>query len=367
LTGACLAWIVCSRTVRLRLGNLVLVVALMVAGGALRWWPSPPADATMRVAMIQGNVDSTADPFSMGYAASVTAMHLGETIMALATWRTSGQAMPDMIVWPENSTDTDPTQDTFTNDLVTDASDLAGIPILLGVISLGPGDDERQTSALWWLPGQGPVARVDKRNLAPFGERVPLYSILGKIVPMTQRVGRQSVPGTKPGIFHVELAGRPLTIGNVICFELAYDQTVYDTVRNGAQLMTVQSSNVSFEGTWQPAEQFAITRVRAMELRRWVVVTTTASLSGLIDPHGKVIDETHEGQAAFRLYTVPLGSGVTPGVYIGPWLEGLVSALAGAGVLFGTIQALRRRRPRPQLAAQTDRVDATTNPQGDLT
>ncbi|MCL2783158.1 MAG: hypothetical protein FWD80_04200, partial [Propionibacteriaceae bacterium] len=41
LTGACLAWIVCSRTVRLRLGNLVLVVALMVAGGALRWWPSP--------------------------------------------------------------------------------------------------------------------------------------------------------------------------------------------------------------------------------------------------------------------------------------------------------------------------------------
>ena len=345
LTGAALAWLAASTTWRRRLPPLALAFALLLSGGLLRFWPAPANDdGQLRVAMIQGDVDSTADPFSMGYPRGVTAMHLGETIMALATWRTSGTPLPDMILWPENSTDTDPAYDMPTDNMVNDASLLAGLPMLIGVISLGPGDDERQTSALWWLPGQGPVARADKRNLAPFGEFVPFYQILSKVVPMTQRVGRQTVPGTGPGILPVQLGdGTPLTIGNVICYELAYDSTVYDTVRNGAQLITVQSSNVSFFGTWQPAQQFAITRVRAMELRRWVTVATTSSLSGLIDPRGQVIDVTDEATAAFRLYTVPLGSGVTPGVIIGPWLEGGVSALAGAGVLLGLITTLRRR------------------------
>ena len=340
LCGAALAWAVSSQLLRWRIGTLSLVLALMLSGQLTRLWPAPFDDSTVRVAMIQGNVDSTADPFSMGYAGSVTAMHLGETIMALATWRTSGTPMPDFVVWPENSTDNDPSQDDFTNALVTDASELAQVPMLVGVISLGPGADERQTSALWWLPGQGPVARVDKRNLAPFGERVPMYGILGKLVPMTQRVGRQSVPGTKPEVFNVQLGGQPLTIGNVICYELAYDSTVYDTIAHGAQVMTVQSSNVSFAGTWQPVQQFAVTRVRAMELRRWIVVTTTASLSGLIDPGGHVIDETTQGSADFRLYDVPVGNGATPAVVVGPWLEGGVSAAAAAAVLAGLVASL---------------------------
>ena len=351
-TGAVLAGLATSRAWRSRVGQLGLALALMIAGGALRWWPDAQPTGNVSVGMIQGNVDATANAFSMGYAGGVTAMHLGETITALATWRATG-VMPQLIIWPENSADNDPTQDQTTHTMITDAANLAQLPMLVGVISLGPGDDERETSALWWLPGQGSVARVDKRNLAPFGERVPLYGILGKLVPMTQRVGRQSVPGTVPGIFREPVGDNtPLVVGNVICYELAYDQTVYDTVLGGAQLMTVQSSNVSFAGTIQPAQQFAITRIRAMELRRWVVVTTTASLSGLIDPHGKVVDVTTEGQAAFRLYDVPLGSGVTPGVRIGPWLERGVAALAGLGVLAGFGLAMRRR-----IRAATDKVE----------
>jgi len=345
LTGASLACAAASPAWRRRLMPLILAASLLLIGGVARFWPAPPSSNSMRVGMIQGNVDSTADAFSMGYPRAVTAMHLSQTIMALANWRTSNTPLPDMIVWPENSADTDPTQDQITYDMVSAASDMSGLPMLVGVLSLGPGDDERATTALWWLPGQGPVQRVDKRNLAPFGERVPMYSILGKIVPMTQRVGRQSVPGTKPGVFHVEVdGGQSLTIGNIICYELAYDSTVYDTVRNGAQLMTVQSSNVSFNGTWQPYEQFAITRVRAMELRRWLVVTTTASISGLIDPHGKVIDSTAERTGDFRLYSVPLGDGITPGVYIGPWFERLISVLAALGVLWGMIGAWSQNR-----------------------
>jgi len=344
LTGALLAAVVTGPTWRRRVASAVVIAALMTTGGLLRLWPLPASSGTVRVGVVQGNTDITAGPLSIGDARTITAMHLGETISALATWRADGQPMPDMILWPENSSDMDPSQDIITDTLITQASDLAGVPMLVGVISLGPGANERQTTALWWQSGVGPVARLDKHNLAPFGEFVPLYGFFTKFVPMTREVGLQSVPGTGPRILHVDLAdGTPLTDGNVICYELAYDSTVYSTVENGAQLITVQSSNESMSGTTQPAQQFAMTRVRAMEMRREIVVATTQSLSGLIDAHGRVLDVTTEGQPAFRLYDVELGAGVTPGVMLGPWVEGGIAGLAALGVLAGAVVAVRRR------------------------
>ena len=359
LTGSLVALLMTSHSWRRRLVTGGSILALMLGGGALTLWPAPEQGETVSVGMIQGNVDSTADAFSMGHYRSVTAMHLSQTIIAMATWRANGTRTPEILIWPENSTDTDPAYDDHTLAMVTQASNLAGLPMLIGIIALGPGDYERQTSALLWLPGEGPVARVDKRNLAPFGEFVPYYEILGTIVPKTQLVGRQSVPGEGPGVVEAAIGGQPLVIGNIICYELVYDQTVYDTVRHGARLLTVQSSNVSFVGTWQPPEQWAITRVRAMELRRWMVVTTTASLSGLIDPHGRVVDITTPFTGAFRLYDVPLGDNIPPGLVIGPWLEGGVSVLGASGVLLGFVW---RHRRRIQLRHDTDTTRAGDHP-----
>ncbi|MCL2653058.1 MAG: apolipoprotein N-acyltransferase [Propionibacteriaceae bacterium] len=349
LTGALLASLVVGPTRRRRLVSAVVITVLMVAGGLLRLWPLPASMGTVRVGVVQGNTDISAGPLSIGAARTVTAMHLGETISGLATWRADGDAAPDMLLWPENASDMDPSQDAITNALISQASNLAGVPMLVGVISMGPGPNERQTTALWWQPEVGPVARLDKHNLAPFGEFVPLYGFFTKFVPMTREVGLQSVPGTGPRVMHVDLDdGTPLTVGNVICYELAYDSTVYSTVDNGAQLITVQSSNESMSGTTQPAQQFAMTRVRAMEMRREIVVATTQSLSGLIDAHGHVLDVTTEGQPAFRLYDVELGSGVTPGVLIGQGLEDGIAGLAALMVLAGAVAAVRKRHVHPE-------------------
>jgi apolipoprotein N-acyltransferase len=205
----------------------------------------------------------------------------------------------------------------------------------------GPGEGERQTSAIWWEPGVGITARTDKRNAVPFGEFTPLRSVIQKLFPVTQQVGRQTVEGTEPGVLHVTVAGRELAIGNIICYELAFDETVYDTVRYGAQVITVQSNNASYTGTFQPRQQFQITRVRAMELRREIVVSTTSSFSGLINAEGRVLDKTEEGTAAAQTYTVPVRAGVTLGVRVGPWLE---LACAALGALSGLAGAVGRRR-----------------------
>ena len=93
---------------------------------------------------------------------------------------------PDFILWPENSTDIDPLLDPVTRATVQSAAEVAGRPILVGAVLEGPGEDERQTTALWWDPQRGVVGSYAKRNLVPFGEWIPFR-------------GRAAAAGPDPG------------------------------------------------------------------------------------------------------------------------------------------------------------------------
>jgi len=182
----------------------------------------------------------------------------------------------------------------------------------------------------------------------PFGEYLPLRSVMLKLFPETALVGAQSVAGTRPGVLAVTLPdGRALGVGDMICYELTYDATAYDTVRHGAQILLVQSSNVTFTGTFQPPQQFQITRVRAMELQREIVVATTATYSGLIDAKGRVLDRTAESTAAFGVYEVPVRDTVSWGVRIGPWFEGVAAVLGVLAFLAGLARPPRRFESGP--------------------
>jgi len=344
LCAALIAWPHGTRTLT-RLGGLLVVLGLFVAGVVVITRPVVAGGPAVTVGMVQGDVDETADRTTMGRPRSVTAYHLSETVMLLARARTGLDPAPDFVLWPENATDYDVLTEPTTGDWVNRAAELAGVPILLGTIAEGPGPNQRQTTSLWWVPGQGPTARYDKRNIVPFGEYLPLRPLMLKLFPMTQEVGPQSVAGTLPGVLAVELAdGRPLALGDLICYDLAYDGTVYDTVRHGAQVITVQSSNVTFTGTNEPGQQFQMTRVRAMELRREIVVSTTSSLSGLIDAKGRVVDRTAPSTAAARTYQIPERDTTTWAVRVGPWWERLAAGVGGVAILVGLVIGGAARR-----------------------
>ncbi|MFT8396146.1 apolipoprotein N-acyltransferase [Propionibacterium sp.] len=324
----------------------VLGIAVIFAGGAvLGRMPGPvTSHGSVSIAVVQGDVDGSAGPHSMGYARSVTDNHLSETIMAMARARTGLDPMPDFVLWPENSTDMDPNSDAETGDLIATAQQIAGRPVFVGAVTDGPGADGRQTTGLWWTM-QGETDRYAKRNAVPFGEFTPMKSLVFALVPMAKEVGRQTVPGTKPGVVNGVLNdGRTLRVGDIICYELAFDSTVYDTVRHGAQVITVQSNNSTYTGTAQPRQQFAITRVRAMEMRRDIVIATTNSLSGVVDGHGKVIAQSTEATAYSRTFTVPLSSGITPAMTVGPLVEVVASVLAGLAAVVGFFLGRGARR-----------------------
>ena len=127
----------------------------------------------------------------------------------------------------------------------------------------------------------------------------------------------------------------------VVCFEVAYDSTVADTVRHGAKILAVQSNNSSFIDTAQTPQQWQITRARAVETGRHIVVSTTNSFSGLVNPDGSVALRTEEGVHTHFTVTVPLESGLTIGVQIAPWLRIIVLVMTAGAIAMSLLQ--RRR------------------------
>ena len=332
---------------RLTVAVVPLGLLLIIGAAGHYWTPRGEAQDSVTIGYVQGNVDGVGVE-AMGRARSVTNNHLSETITLMAKARTGQIKKPDFVLWPENSTDIDPLVDPLTKQVVQTSVALAGEPILVGAVMSGPGFDERQTSALWWDPDKGVTARYNKRNLVPFGEFIPFRDFLLPKLPILKLVGAQSIPGTTPGVLDVTLSdGRSLALGDAICFELAYDKTIYETITAGAQVLVVQSNNATYGGTAQIDQQFAITRVRAMETRRAITVATTNSVSGAIDDFGRVRQRTDEFTSASDSITVPVQSSITPAVRIATTLDLALTLAAVAGLLWAITRRFRSGRSTP--------------------
>jgi apolipoprotein N-acyltransferase len=355
LIGQLLAWVLVHflrrdaiRSLLGRTGVAALVVAvLLVTGLALTFVrPQPATAGSVNVGIVQGNVPGRGIE-ALGRMRTVTNNHLAETVNLTVRSRLGEVPTPDFILWPENSTDIDPTKDPITRQTVQSAAQIAARPILVGAVMQGPGEEERQTSALWWDPERGITARYDKRNLVPFGEWIPFRRQLLPLLPILKQVGAQSVPGTGQAVFEGRLPDRTIRIGDVICFELAYDRTIYSVLTEGAQLLLVQSNNATYGGTGQIEQQFAITRARAMEARREIAVATTNSVSGFIDAQGRVVIRTDEFTAASTVVSMPLRSQITPAIRFAPWIDRLLAAL---GLSCCILAAVKVRRTRSHIA-----------------
>ena len=122
----------------------------------------------------------------------------------------------------------------------------------------------------------------------------------------------------------------PAKVGDVICFEVAYDGLVRDVVRGGAQLLVVQTNNATYNGTGQPPQQMAMSRLRAVESGRDVLVTATSGISAVVRADGTVAAQAPERVSRTLVSQVQLRDGRTLATRVGAWPEWLLAA-AGLG------------------------------------
>ena len=159
------------------------------------------------------------------------------------------------------------------------------MPVLVGaIVDAGPRNVLNQ--GIVWDPETGAGDRYTKWHPVPYGEYIPFRRFFSGNFGRLALIPRDMLSGTRTE--PLTIAG--VRVGDAICFDVAYDDGLYAQVENGAQMLAVQTSNATFIHTSQIDQQFAISRLRAIETGRYVVVAATNGVSGVIAPDGTVLD-----------------------------------------------------------------------------
>jgi apolipoprotein N-acyltransferase len=341
LARAVLAWLAAGGRGRSPVGPTVAAVVtagLVLAGGLLPADPTGGAP-TAQVAAIQGNVPRARNLPQQLSASQVTQNHVAATQKLAAEVKAGQRPAPDLVIWPENATDLDPFQDPSVYAELSEAVAAIGKPILIGEVLNNP----RRNVGQLWVPGRGPTTAYVKRQLVPFGEYIPFRGIISSFSSLPALQPIDFTAGRKPVVFAVG----GIKLGDVICYEVAFDHLVRSEVTAGANLLTVQSNDADFEIDGQLGEtkqQTAMARIRAVEMDRAVVYASTTGESTIIAPDGSLIAHSGVWQQAILDARVPLVSYRTLASRVGAWPEYVIIMLTVLALAWAIVRATRPRR-----------------------
>ncbi|MFF4952118.1 apolipoprotein N-acyltransferase [Streptomyces chattanoogensis] len=316
-----------------------LAAAVTVAGAAV---PVPTkADDTVDIAVVQGNVQQPGMDF-LGRPMKILDNHATATEKLAADIKAGKARKPDLVIWPENSSDLDPFQYPQAYDRIDEAVKAVGVPVLVGALVDHPTKKGYVfNEGIVWDPKKGPGASYTKQHPVPFGEYVPFREQLSKIITRFKRVPRNFYPGDHTGVLKVG----PARLGDVICFEVAYDEIVHDTVDAGARALVIQTNNATYGRTGQPEQQLAMSKLRAVEHGRAIVTAATSGISAVVAPDGTVTRQIPEFTQGVVSARIPLRDETTLADRVGAAPEW---ALAIVGLLSCAVGVVISRRGRTE-------------------
>ncbi|MBA3744605.1 apolipoprotein N-acyltransferase [Sporichthya sp.] len=298
-------------------GAFVLPAAATAATGG-------NATSSITVAVVQGNVPRQRAPLGQSQALEVTRNHAQATRALAAQVDAGALPAPDLVIWPESSADRDPGRDPATRAEILAAVTAIDRPVLIGTVLDAPDGRARNVGQLW-TPTGGPGATYDKRHLVPFGEYIPFRSVLGGRGDLAL-IPRDFRPGDGPPT----ITSGEIRIGDVICYEIAYDDTARAAVRAGANLLVMQSNNATYmrdDQLGETRQQLAMAQLRAIEYDRAVAVATTTGISAIVRPDGTIQAQTGTWRTQTLVEDVELRTTRTVASRLGAWPEALAVVL----------------------------------------
>ena len=200
---------------------------------------------------------------------------------------------------------------------------ITGIPIkengryYNGVILLGAGEGSYR-----------------KRHLVPFGEYLPLDSLLRGIIGFFDRPMSSFSAG---GDHQPLLLAKGIAIATAICYEIVFQDLVSATARDADLILTI-SNDVWFGDSIAPHQHLQMARLRAIENAKPVVRGTNDGITAVIDARGQVTARLPQFVPATLTAEVTPHSGSTPFNRWGSWpvvllCGGLVATALGVSRL----------------------------------
>nr|WP_244994099.1 apolipoprotein N-acyltransferase [Actinomadura coerulea] len=307
-------------------------VGAVVGGGLLI--PTPADGRPVTVAVVQGNVPRLGLDF-LGQRKAVLDNHVKATHDLAARVRAGRLAKPELVVWPENASDLDPYTEPDAYNAIDGAVKDIGVPVLVGALTDTPDGEKVENRGIVWDPWTGPGDYYVKRHPVPFGEYLPFRDVLTKLITRFERIPRDFAKGDRSGV--MELG--PVDIGDVICFEVAYDKEVRDVSRGN--LLVVQTNNATYGKTSLPPQQIAMSRLRAVEHGRTILVAATSGISAIVAPDGRMVDRSREFVPAVQVASVPARTSRTASDRLGEAPEWAL-ALLGLGAVCAAAWTARK-------------------------
>jgi apolipoprotein N-acyltransferase len=338
--GSFLAYAVLAGKPQAWKAALAVTVALLVIaiGGS---YLVPKATAQHVAHLIQ-----TDFPQSEHYPSNWMQIHSGELDQLAQLSIDAAKKNPGLIVWPEVPAPFSLQDPPFAARMVRIAKE-SGSEFLVGVVDWqrepqanGPNQQNQQqnqwsayNSAVLLDPSGRRIYAYNKVHLVPFGEYVPLREWLTFAGRLTADIS-DFTAGTEYSVGHTD---RPF--GTFICYEAIFPGEIRRFAANGAELLINISNDGWFGRSAAPAQHLMMSRVRAIESRRWLLRDTNNGFTVVVDPYGRIIaslptDIRGELEAPYDFRT-----DITPYVRFGDWLCWL-SLLASIVIL---AQALATR------------------------
>ncbi|WP_427385470.1 apolipoprotein N-acyltransferase [Janibacter sp. G56] len=337
VVGAGLHGLAVHRGWRQRFVAAAVVGATVVLGLLV---PLPTDGERVDVTLVQGNVPKSGLDFNAERRA-VLDNHVRGTIEAAGR----AQDAPDLVVWPENASDIDPLRNPDAEAQIGRALDAADAPLLIGAILAEPAPMVSNASLLY-RPGASLDApeRYVKQHPVPFAEYIPWRRFVRLFSDKVDLVRYGMAAGDEPVAFRLGGEGEePWFAIPTICFEVAYDDLMRESATlpgSERNLLVVQTNNATFGFTAESTQQFAISRIRAIEHGRSVAHVSTVGVSGFIAPDGSV-EERSDLFTATQMTASPV---VRSALTISDRIGQLPEALAGLALILLGAYSLRVRR-----------------------
>ncbi len=161
-----------------------------------------------------------------------------------------------------------------------------------------------------------------KQKLVPFGEYVPLETLMSSLLQIFDLPMSSLSPGP---VGQDMLSAGNLRLPAFICYEVVYADFVRRMARDADILITV-SNDTWFGGSFGPHQHLQMAAMRALENGRYMVRGTNNGISAVIDEKGRVLARTPQFQAAVLSHPVKVFSGDTPFNRWGSWPVLLLAA-----------------------------------------
>ncbi|MDT7790527.1 MAG: apolipoprotein N-acyltransferase [Pseudonocardiales bacterium] len=336
LTGFGLFWVFRNWKLGAPLFVVPLLVGFVVPVGV------DASAGTVTVAAIQGNVPRAGLDFNSQRRA-VLDNHAKKTVELAADVAAGKVKQPDIVIWPENSSDIDPFRNGDAAAVIDAAAKAIKAPIAVGAVVVDRGDGLPRNQVVLWDPEKGPTDTYTKRKLQPFGETMPMRSFFRLFASEVDRAGVFQA-GSDPDGFVMG----PAKVALDTCYEVAFDSVVRDSVTAGATIIAIPTNNATFGYTEMTYQQLSMSRVRAVEHGRAVIVAATSGVSAIVQPDGSVTQKTGLFVPDALVATLPLRSQTTLATWLGAWPEWVLTA---AGLVALALGFTRRRKDSNGAAA----------------